>query len=176
MKSASPPAFLREHLPEEGKLREGTWRRDAWPVSSPDRRHLVDPEPDERYVLAFPACAQLRYDRYELLQDSLFDPNLSLLFSHFVHLFFPPAVLSAEHIRDPFSCSFLQMSPSLLGQKQDHLVIYFSELLVACQSSELTAGVKSEAGLLQLLALFPHYKKVQIPGWGLALDFLGRRL
>lgn len=40
----------------------GGCHRDAWPVSSPDRRHLVDPEPDERYV---PACTQLRYGWYE---------------------------------------------------------------------------------------------------------------
>lgn len=65
VKSASSPAFLRAQLPEECKAREGKCHRDAWPVSSPDRRHLVDPEPDERYVGAFPACTQLRHDRYE---------------------------------------------------------------------------------------------------------------
>lgn len=65
----------------------------------------MDPEPDERYVGAFPARTQRRYDRCALLQDSLFDLNLSLRFAHFVHLF-PPAVLSAEHISDSLSCRF----------------------------------------------------------------------
>lgn len=98
VKSASSPAFLRE-LPARGESVEGgKWHRDAWPVSSPDRRHLVDPEPDQRYVGAFPACTHLRYDRYELLQGSLLDLNLSLLFAHLDHLS-PPALLSTERFR-----------------------------------------------------------------------------
>lgn len=72
----------------------------------------MDPEPDERYVDAFPACTQLRYDRFELLQDSLFDLKLPLLFAHFVHLF-PPAVLSTEHMSDSLSCRFLLINHSL---------------------------------------------------------------